>query len=60
MAPLGPFERPPELAVAVSGGPDSMALCVLADGWARDRGGRIVALVVDHRLRPESGDEAQQ
>ena len=58
MAPLGPFERPPELAVAVSGGPDSMALCALADGWARDRGGRVAALVVDHRLRPESGDEA--
>ncbi len=60
MATLGPFERPPELAVAVSGGPDSMALCALADGWARRRRGHTTALVVDHRLRPESGDEARR
>ncbi len=58
MAPLGPFERSPQLAVAVSGGADSMALCLLADEWARRSGGRARALVVDHGLRPESGDEA--
>jgi tRNA(Ile)-lysidine synthase len=55
---LGPFEPAPALAVAVSGGPDSLALCVLADEWARDRGGRVIALVVDHGLRPESASEA--
>ena len=32
---LGPFERRPRLAVAVSGGPDSLALCLLADRWAQ-------------------------
>ncbi len=60
MAVLGPFEEGPLIAVGVSGGPDSMALCVLADDWAQARGGRVLALVVDHRLRPESGDEARR
>jgi len=60
MARLGPFEPAPHLALAVSGGPDSMALALLADGWARARGGRVTALTVDHRLRPDSGREARQ
>ena len=58
MVPLGPFEPAPHLAVAVSGGADSMALAILAAGWATARGGSVTALVVDHRLRPESGAEA--
>ena len=58
MAPLGPFEPSPHLAVAVSGGADSMALALLARDWVRARGGRVTALVVDHGLRPESGVEA--
>lgn len=57
---LGPFEPAVRLAVAVSGGPDSMALCLLADRWARARGGEAVALSVDHRLRPESTAELRQ
>ncbi len=57
---LGPFERRPLLAVAVSGGADSLALALLADRWARRRAGGIVALTVDHRLRPESTVEARQ
>lgn len=60
MAALGPFERKPHLAVAVSGGGDSLALCLLAHGWARRRGGRITALTVDHRLRRTSTAEARQ
>ena len=60
MAPLGPFEPAPRIAVAVSGGPDSLALCLLADRWARARGGRAFGLTVDHGLRPESGTEAAQ
>ena len=55
---LGPFERPPRLAVAVSGGPDSLALLLLADRWARARGGTVRALHVDHGLRPGSAGEA--
>ena len=57
MAPLGPLEAQPHLAVAVSGGPDSLALALLADDCARARGGRITALTVDHGLRPGSSQE---
>jgi tRNA(Ile)-lysidine synthase len=60
MAGFGPFEAAPVIAVAVSGGPDSMALCALAHDWARARGGRVEALIVDHGLRPESTDEARR
>jgi tRNA(Ile)-lysidine synthase len=59
MAPFAPFEDKPVLAVAVSGGRDSLALTLLADAWARARAGRVVGLVVDHGLRPESAAEAQ-
>ncbi|CAA7625660.1 tRNA lysidine(34) synthetase TilS [Magnetospirillum sp. UT-4] len=58
MAPLGPFGAAPRLGVAVSGGADSMALALLADAWARQRGGAVLALTVDHQLRPESTAEA--
>lgn len=57
---LAQFEGSPFLAVAVSGGPDSLALAILADRWARQRGGEICALTVDHRLRPESGNEIRR
>ena len=60
MAALGPFERSPLLAVAVSGGSDSMALALLAAAWCRAAGGKAVALTVDHRLRANSGEEARQ
>jgi tRNA(Ile)-lysidine synthase len=60
LAPLGPFEPAPHLAVAVSGGADSLALALLADFWARERGGSVTALTVDHRLRPGSTDEAER
>ncbi len=55
---LGPFEPGPKLAVAVSGGADSLALALLAQDWAVGRGGSVLALTVDHGLRPESGHEA--
>ncbi len=60
MQPLGPFEEQPHLAVAVSGGGDSMALTLLADAWAQRRGGAIAALTVDHGLRREAAGEARQ
>lgn len=60
MAPFAPFEPQPHLAVAVSGGGDSMALALLAHEWATARGGRITALTVDHRLRTEAAAEAAQ
>ena len=58
LAAIGGFEPRPLIAVAVSGGPDSMALAILADRWARARGGVAWALTVDHGLRPESASEA--
>ncbi len=48
------------LGVGVSGGPDSMALCLLADRWARPRGVTLDALTVDHGLRREARAEATQ
>lgn len=50
--------RPDRLAVAVSGGGDSLALLGLACDWAEHSTCRIQALTVDHGLRPEAGDEA--
>jgi tRNA(Ile)-lysidine synthase len=59
LAALGPFEPAPHLAVALSGGADSTALTLLAHDWARAAGGNVTALIVDHRLRPESSAEAR-
>ncbi len=59
MAPFGPYEAHPELAVAVSGGRDSLSLALLAHEWAVGQGGRAVAMIVDHGLRKEAADEAR-
>lgn len=58
MAPLGPFEPRPRLAVAVSGGADSLALALLAAAWAHARGGAVLGLIVDHGLRAAAAREA--
>jgi len=60
MQAVGPFESRPRVAVAVSGGSDSMALALLAHDWATRRGGEIAAITVDHGLRPEAAAEARQ
>jgi tRNA(Ile)-lysidine synthase len=59
LAGLGGFEPQPFIAIGVSGGPDSLALAILADRWARQRGGTAWGLIVDHGLRPESAAEAK-
>lgn len=46
------------LAVALSGGADSLALLLLAHELAKERGSDVVALTVDHNLRLESKAEA--
>lgn len=48
------------IAVAVSGGTDSMALCLLAQEWATSQDRKMIALTLDHKLRPESAREATQ
>jgi tRNA(Ile)-lysidine synthase len=59
MARLGPFGAAPRLAVAVSGGADSTALALLAQNWAEQNNGSILALIVDHGLREASAAEAE-
>ncbi len=46
------------IAVAVSGGADSMALALLLRDWCRGTSVVLHALTVDHGLRPESAAEA--
>jgi tRNA(Ile)-lysidine synthase len=50
----------PVLVLAVSGGPDSTALMVLAARWRKSlkNGPKLIAVTVDHALRPESKREA--
>jgi len=42
------------IALALSGGGDSLALLISAAAWARGRARPILALTVDHRLHPDS------
>ncbi|WP_340149277.1 tRNA lysidine(34) synthetase TilS [uncultured Sneathiella sp.] len=61
MQELLPDGAPPAgFAVAVSGGSDSMALALLSAGWAAKTGIPLIALSVDHGLRPTSGAEAER
>jgi tRNA(Ile)-lysidine synthase len=51
----------PALVLAVSGGPDSIALMWLMARWRRAmrRGPRLIAVTVDHGLRSEAAREAR-
>jgi len=51
---------PKHIAVAVSGGGDSMALCLLLKEWCTTQGVNLTALTVDHGLRENSRAEAEQ
>ena len=60
MAEFGFFEDKPEIAVAVSGGSDSMCILLLANRWAQERNGKVFALSIDHGLRKGSREELLQ
>jgi tRNA(Ile)-lysidine synthase len=56
---FAPFAIIDSIGLAVSGGPDSLALMLLMAGWAKAPGRpRVLVYTVDHRLRPEAADEA--
>ena len=55
---FAPVAGAKKLALAVSGGPDSLALLLLANEWTKAPGRpRLVIYSVDHGLRPEAADE---
>jgi len=56
------WKAAPAIVLAVSGGPDSIALMWLASRWrnALARGPRLVAVTVDHGLRSEAAREARE
>jgi len=49
---------PKRIAIAVSGGADSLALAMLAKKWSEKSNCYISAFVVDHKIRKESFEEA--
>jgi tRNA(Ile)-lysidine synthase len=56
------WKSSPAIVLAVSGGPDSVALMWLAARWRRAlaRGPRLLTVTVDHGLRPEAAREARE
>ena len=60
MTKMGNFEDNPRIGVSLSGGCDSFALFNLLNDWLKNRGGRLVALIVDHGLRVDSSSEAKE
>ncbi len=57
---FAPIEGARCVVIAVSGGPDSLALLLLAERWqaARDDAPEIHVFTVDHRLHPRSARDA--
>lgn len=53
------FQDASHILVALSGGPDSVALLAMLAGWARGRPLALTAATVDHGLRPQSAAEAE-
>ncbi len=53
------FEKKPSVAVAVSGGPDSMSLLFLVESFIKYKNGKLIALIIDHHVRKNSKEEAK-
>lgn len=58
---LKSLQKVKKIAIAVSGGIDSLALVFLVKEWIKSKSPNIelVALTVDHKLRPTSTEEAE-
>lgn len=57
---FAPLQSYGHILLAVSGGPDSMALLALMSAWAKRKGGpRLSVATVDHGFRPEAKTETQ-
>jgi tRNA(Ile)-lysidine synthase len=56
------WKAAPAIVLAVSGGPDSIAMMWLAARWRRalTRGPQLVAVTIDHGLRAEAAREARE
>ncbi len=54
------FENYPKVALALSGGPDSMCLFFLLRNWCKIVNGELVVLIINHNLRNESLSEAKE
>ena len=59
---FAPWRDLPALVLAVSGGPDSVALMWLAARWRKSfaRGPKLIAVTIDHGLRKEAAREARE
>ena len=54
------FEDYPKVALALSGGPDSMSLFFLLFNWIKVVKGKLIVLIINHNLRKESLTEANK
>ncbi len=59
---FAPFAHAAAVVLAISGGPDSTALLLLAARWRRAmrKGPKLLAVTIDHGLRAQSAAEARQ
>jgi tRNA(Ile)-lysidine synthase len=59
---FAPWKTVPAVVLAVSGGPDSVALMWLVARWRRGlkRGPRLIAVTIDHGLRADAAREARE
>ena len=52
------FTSPLNIALGVSGGPDSLSLALMTKQWLDKKKGKLVCLTINHNLRPEAKNEA--